>query len=137
MPRITNWPAALDQYIDRSKYIPFKWGENDCIMFACAGINAITGKNPSAPWLGNYTTALGAARIFKQYGGFEDMIATIASEHGYNERPVALAQRGDLMLHDNKWPSAGICVGRLSAFVSRDSLLFVKTADCRRVWMIN
>lgn len=135
--RISDWPTAFDAFIESKKLLPFSWGTHDCIMFATAVIEAITGTDPARTWRGEYSSALGAARIFKQFGGFEEMIASVASLNGFGEQSIPFAQRGDLVLLNRKWPTAGICCGRLSAFVGKDSMIFAKTADCQRSWRIN
>lgn len=135
--RVSNWPGALHAYVEANKLRPFAWGEHDCILFACAGIAAITGHDPAAVWRGSYSTALGAARVFKLYGGFERMIETVAAANHYTEIAVTKAQRGDLVLHDGKWPTAGLCCGRLTAFAGPNHLIFTLTAECRRAWRIS
>lgn len=136
MSRVSNWPGVLHAYVEEQKLLPFVWGQRDCIMFACAGIEAITGHDPAAVWRGSYSTALGASRVFRLYGGFERMIETVAAANGYTEIAVTKAQRGDLVLHDGKWPTAGLCCGRLSAFVGPAHLIFAQTAACRRAWRV-
>lgn len=136
MSRVSNWPGVLNAFVEAHKNRAFSWGDHDCIMFACAGIEAITGNDPAALWRGNYSTALGAARIFKLYGGFESMVQTVAAANDFAEISVKHAQRGDLVLRDGKWPTAGLCCGRLSAFVGPDHLIFSPTAECRRAWRI-
>lgn len=137
MSRVSNWPGVLHAYVEEQKLLPFVWGQRDCIMFACAGIEAITGHDPAAVWRNSYSTALGAARVFKLYGGFERMIETVAAANGYTEIAVTKAQRGDLVLHDGKWPTAGLCCGRLTAFAGPNHLIFSLTAECRRAWRIS
>jgi len=135
--RISDWPTAFDAFIESKKLLPFSWGTHDCIMFATAVIEAITGNDPARTWRGQYATALGAARIFKKFGGFEEMICKVAADHGFQEQSLSLAQRGDLVLQNGKWPTAGVCCGKLSAFTDAKSLIFVPTQSCSKSWRIN
>lgn len=138
MPLISNWPKALSDFIEKNKYKNFSWGENDCIMFASSCINAITSNDPAAQWRGKYSTALSAARIFSDFGGFENMIDTVSSDFGYIDVPVNKSQRGDLVMHtQRRWPACGINLGSLSAFAGVDGLVLIKTKMCVRAWRIN
>jgi len=135
--RISNWPRALADYVSAREREPFAWGRHDCILFACGAIDAIIGKDPAHHWRGAYSTALQAARIFKAWGGFEEMVATIAGAEGFDEQPVTMARRGDLvLLQQDRWPAAGVCLGVLSAFVGKEHLIMVKTAACSRSWRV-
>lgn len=137
MPRVNNWPRALNDYVAAHEQQAFAWGAHDCIMFACGAIEAITGKDPAHHWRGKYASAFGAARIFHDWGGFEEMIATIAGAEGFDEVPVPQARRGDLVLIHEKRPSAGVCLGLHSAFTGKDRLMLVKTAACSRAWRVS
>jgi len=136
MPRVNNWPRALNDYVAAHERQAFAWGTNDCIMFACGAIEAITGKDPAHHWRGQYHSAFGAARIFKARGGFEEMVATIAGAEGFAEIPVTQAHRGDLMLLVGKRPVAGVCLGVWSAFTGPEQIALVKTAECARAWRV-
>jgi len=138
MARISNWPRALSDYITENERHPFIWGEHDCLLFAAGAIKAITEHDPANFWRGKYHSAFGAARVFKDWGGIEEMVATIAGAEGYEEEPVKLAQRGDLMLHhQRRWPAGGICMGVWSAFAGADQITMLKTASCARAWRVN
>lgn len=135
--RVSNWPAALADYVREREQKPFAWGTHDCIMFACGAIEAITGHDPAHHWRGTYGNAFQAAHIFRAWGGFEEMIATIAGGEGYDEQPITMARRGDLvLLHEGRHPAAGVCLGVFSAFTGPKHLIMVKTATCSRAWRV-
>jgi hypothetical protein len=136
MPRISNWPRALADYVAANQHKAFAWGKQDCIMFACGAIEAITGKDPAHHWRGQYASALGAARIFRNWGGFEEMVSTIAGAEGFDEQPVAMARRGELVLLQKRWPNSGVCLGMWSAFAGKNNIVMVKTAECYRSWRV-
>jgi hypothetical protein len=136
MPRISNWPRALADYVAANEREAFAWGTRDCVMFAAGAVAAIAGKDPAHHWRGQYASALGAARIFRNWGGFEEMVATIAGAEGFDEQPVTMARRGDLVLLAGKWPAAGVCLGLYSAFTGPKQIVMVKTAQCSRAWRV-
>ena len=84
---------------------PFKWGENDCALFAADGIEAITGVDIAQEFRGTYTTEAGAlARIAAVCGGstVADAAVYCAEKHGLVEWKFPLmAQRGDLVVFQN------------------------------------
>ena len=43
LKRVSNWPAALDQFLADHRDLPFTWGTNDCCLFTCDAIVALTG----------------------------------------------------------------------------------------------
>lgn len=104
LSRYRDWEARLDAYFRATAERAFVWGGNDCALWACAGIAAETGIDPSAPFRTErrlyYTTDRGAARAMKRFagGGLAEVAEKIAAEHGAPEVPPTYAGRGDLVL---------------------------------------
>lgn len=72
--------------------MPFAWGNdrNDCVSYAAAAVKATTGRIVDFGG-SHWTTARGAARVLKSFGGLEaavDLHLTRVS--------VSFAQRGDI-----------------------------------------
>lgn len=147
--RFENWPNLLNDFIASREAAPFKWGTNDCCMFVCDEILAITGIDPASPdYRGHYDSALGAARLFNRSGGVEQIADAICKAQGFGECPVFFAQRGDPMLIDvladgtptdpEKADSCalGVCLGAKAAFVSPAGLVYHDVKKCRRAWRI-
>ena len=68
MKRANDWPTELANFLLTTRKTPFKWGENDCCLFAANAILAMGGDDVAKDVRGHYTTAIGARRIMKNLG---------------------------------------------------------------------
>lgn len=103
MVRVEGWELRLSDYILKSKDIDFKWGKNDCTIFAAKALEVITGIDYYSQYL-VYSTKDEAQKIIDKNGGFESLI----SKHlGNPHNKFMNAKRGDLALV--KCPD--ICLG--------------------------
>lgn len=93
MSRFEDWPQRLAVCIDQHKDKPFAWGTHDCVTFAAACVEAITGVNKLADIGVTWSTELGAARAIKRLGfdNLGDAVASVLPEK-------ARGQRGDIVL---------------------------------------
>lgn len=66
--RYRDWQSRLAQYLAGREAMPFEWGSNDCAMFVCSAIEAISGFDPGHAVRG-YGNEREAARIVKSLGG--------------------------------------------------------------------
>ena len=57
------------EYVKQTASEPFKWGVNDCAMWAVGLIKQQTGIDVAKPYLGQYSTAFGCKRIIESKGG--------------------------------------------------------------------
>lgn len=107
MNRVEGWQikfrAVIAQWIDKE----FIWGKTDCFCFAGACIEAITGKNPLDPVSGKWNSKREAYKcilsgIEGRNGKFykADNLSGYINLVGFKEKPVSLAQRGDIVLCD-------------------------------------
>lgn len=76
--------------------MPFEWGRNDCSLFACDAMLAMTEVDHAAAFRG-YTTAREALRLIKDHGGLR---AIASAALGESVAP-AYAAVGDLVLVKN------------------------------------
>ena len=141
--RLPDWPARLAAFIEERRHAPFKWGVNDCGLFAADATAAITGVDPEAKIRG-YRTAIGAARIAGRSAlspvscppspdtfGVRELPAIC----GFTELPVKMAQRGDLvMLPMGRGRAIGVCLGVHSAGPGAAGLEFVPTSTAVAAW---
>jgi hypothetical protein len=99
MKRKEAWPELLDVAIREKSSLPFAWGTNDCILFSCSVIEAMTGVDPAASVRGTYKDALGALSAITSTGAttLSGMVSTLAAQQGMKEVPHKMAQRGDLV----------------------------------------
>jgi hypothetical protein len=85
---------------------PFVWGESDCFCFAGTAIEALTGVNPMAEIMPQYSTEdeayalLGGSIYFPSLGDHIRMgtMQAFWSRFLGDPQPVGKAQRGDLVL---------------------------------------
>lgn len=99
--RYPDWPARLAPLIAERLNAPFRWGTNDCALFACDAVLAMTGTDLAADFRGRYDSSIGAARALRALGfrDLADVAHAFAAKHGIP--PLAsprFAQRGDVGL---------------------------------------
>lgn len=138
--RYPDWPERLKAAIEDARDLPFAWGTNDCVMFACNVMLEITGVDFAHEFRGSYDDRRGAMRALQKCAGLglEALADHLAAKHDIAEVPVAFAQRGDVMLLDTPTgPALGICIGgEVAAPQENASLAFVPAADARRAWAL-
>jgi len=133
--RKENWFEELSAYLDRVRDKPFKWGEHDCCIFTGACVEAMTGVDYLAPYLG-YKTKTGAKKALKGI----TLLKTLTKLFG-KPVPVACAHRGDIMyIVTDDGPCIGICLGETAVFVGREGsnegLVTLPRADCSRAFRV-
>lgn len=111
-PRLPDWEERLHAFMLANRDREFQWGQWDCILFACAAAEAMTGVDKAAAYRGRYSTRRGAARILRRLGQ-GTLLATV--DHEFSAKPVSHALRGDLVWHAG---CVGICLGGTAAFVT-------------------
>lgn len=94
--RLVDWPARLNAFLAERRTWSFVYGLNDCCMFAADAVQAITSVDPARALRGRYKSKRGAGGHIARAGGFDALVATVASRAGYSSVPVHFAQRGDV-----------------------------------------
>ncbi|MDH2134936.1 hypothetical protein N5J77_27775 [Sphingobium yanoikuyae] len=134
--RAADWEDRLRTLIDRLRDEPFKWGQNDCALFASSAIKAMCGVDPAGALRGAYSDEKGAMEALRQHGA-GTLLKTVRAWLG-DPKPVAQAQRGDIVLLDRT--TVGVCVGRFSWFVGEifghQGLTALPTADCKYAFSV-
>lgn len=106
LTRRQDWPVVLARYVHDRMTTPFAWGHQDCCRFAADAVLAMTGIDPMAD-LRHVRTADAAIRLLATYP-----LTTLASARLGPMRPVATAQRGDVvLLCRSDRQLLGLCVG--------------------------
>ncbi len=132
--RVENWPAILNEYVQKAAGSKFTWGEVDCCLFAADFVNDITGVDHAKRFRGKYKTPKGAAGALKRIG--KGAVAETVSSM-LSKIPVLMAQRGDVVAYKSDVGDAlGICLGEHSLFLGPEGSVFVKTADCFAAWKV-
>ena len=140
MNRTPDWERDLNDFISKSRQEPFKWGQNDCCLFAANAVLAVTGYDLAEDFRGKYTTGQGALKCLADHG-VRDVAELLELFQSSVVQPqfVAFAQRGDLMLYDlgaRLGPAVGVCIGQDSAFVGLAGLQFIPTLSCSKSWRV-
>lgn len=91
LTRAPNWPERLAEFIDSRRFTPFKWGENDCALFAADAVLAMTGTD-LAKSLRGYKTERGALSRIRKAGGMSGFAKDLP------QRAPGFASRGDIVL---------------------------------------
>lgn len=136
--RVSNWPAHLHLYFKDKASAPFVWGENDCALFTCSGIERITGIDlAKGAFRGKYADKLQAAKLIKKHGGLARIATRQCLKYGWEAQPVTLARRGDpVLLNLPEGPTLGICDGARSAFAGPTGILWHPTLNCVKSWRV-
>jgi len=105
--RRTDWPTRLMSVIDGAMDKPFRWGTNDCCLFACNCIQAMTDVDPAAHFRGRYDDRQAATKMLREYGGtLETVIERISADLKFPKIEQNFAKRGDFALIANEYGDA-------------------------------
>lgn len=135
--RYEDWPERLAAFIESRFAVPFKWGQNDCALFACDAVKEMTGFDPGHDFRGKYKTAKGSLSALKKYGdGDLDKTATMIM--GNPLQSPRFSQRGDMVLMPSDLgPQLGICLGETAAVVCVDGgVVFKNMHDALKAWRV-
>ncbi len=72
-PRLPDWRPRLTAYLAETAHQGFRYGSNDCALFAAGAVRAMTGQDPAAAWRGTYSTLEGGLERLRK-AGFKDHI---------------------------------------------------------------
>ncbi|ABF42158.1 conserved hypothetical protein [Candidatus Koribacter versatilis Ellin345] len=143
MKRLQGWPEELARFLRERAAVPFAWGKNDCALFACDAVMAITGVDMAADFRGRYNTKAGATKAIRRFagGGLDQLADKIAAQQALMEVTKLNAQRGDVVLFDTAigGPTLGIVGlhGHMVHSVGPDGDVVLPLRCCRRAWRIS
>lgn len=133
MQRFEDWPTRLAAFIEARLERAFSWGEADCCLFVCDGVEALTGHDPAARWRGLYTSEKGARRLMRDNGGVRGLAALAFGP------PVvtAMAGRGDVVLIDTPAGEAlALHAGNVIAAQGEHGIEFHPIGAAKAAWKI-
>lgn len=140
MNRRPDWEHQLTTFVEERRELPFKWGQNDCCLFAADGVERVTGYDFAEDFRETYCTPFGALHQLTERGARNvEELLELMDCIGFREQPVFLAQRGDVvtaLLDPELGPALGLNLGVKAAFVSFTGLVFLPITSCRRSWAI-
>lgn len=130
MSRLPDWEARLSAYFATPGRDQFVWGSNDCALFSCGAIEAMTGEHPFPEFLGAYSDRKGATRALRDLGK-----GTLHRTFGTRFASVepAFARRGDIIWAQD---SLGVCVGPFALFLGEDGYERIPRADFVHAWRV-
>jgi len=124
--RYEDWEQRLAEYVELKRNEPFKWGANDCALFALGALKSVKADFPSVDLTFGYKTKLGAYAWLKKQGA-EDLWDFV--DRYFDRVPIEMVQRGDLVAHITEDRSVGIWLGAFYCTPSDDGLLFSDSAE--------
>lgn len=134
MKRREDWPVRLGEFIESRRSMPFRYGENDCCLFAADAVKAMTGDDLAAAWRGKYRSAREALKFVRDAGGLPKLVSTVLSE----TVAVALAQRGDVLLvpRGDREQALAICAGEHFVWPGPEGIELGHTLASQAAWRI-
>jgi hypothetical protein len=132
--RLPDWRPRLTAYLAEIAPEAFRYGSNDCALFAAGAVRAMTGHDPAAGYRGVYSTFEGGLKRLRK-AGFEDHVAQAASL--FQEVPPAFAQVGDITLIEAPEGRAlGILAGEMIACLGPLGLGHLPRTAASRAWTV-
>jgi hypothetical protein len=151
----THWQEILHNYLLRRQNESFSWGTMDCCLFACDAVLEMTGIDLAVDFRGKYDSLITAVKAMKRFvadadedveepnDGESDLVeavaVTIALQHGIEEVPLLMAQRGDVVLLDSPLGKGLGILGLRGTHVhctGPDGIVEVPLIECSRAWRI-
>lgn len=135
--RLDGWEQRLDAALEAARHEPFAWGKNDCVLFACTVVAALTGVDHGARVRGRYKSQRGAFTMLRRiWGGNVDVAATKALGEPL-EHPLC-AQRGDVVAVQMATGdmALGISTGRHIAVAGEMGLSFFSITQALTAWRV-
>lgn len=124
--RRLDWPERLAETIAAARHREFS-DENYCASFAADCVNAITGTDPMSDFRG---LSMEDALEKLKDSGYRSVYFFLTKQFG-RPRPLALAQRGDVVVRTKPDLAIGICCGQYTAFTTETGLTYLPTIDQR------
>lgn len=110
-----GWQDRFFAYLDVARVTPFKWGIQDCCLFAADVVDAVTGSTFREQLSLCYTDEASALAYIASFGSLE---AAVSSWLGASEAPNS-AGPGDIVIATlDNGPTVGVCLGVKCAFAS-------------------
>lgn len=139
LQRYPDWAARLTVAVAARLRQRGALGRNDCVLFVCDCIAAMTGVDLAEGLRGAYRSRREADRLLRRLagGGLAELAMATAARLGAIEIAPALASTGDVVMTavDGR-DSLGVVVGRVALVSGRRGVARRAPADCARAWRI-
>jgi hypothetical protein len=140
-PRKQDWQSRFAKFLEERQNMPFKWGQQDCIIFAARAAQAMTGYNFVAEnkreGRGYKTRAQAEAMLDEHFKGKIQNVFTFFL--GKPRKDIGFAQRGDIVLIKNRGEFAGGVIdntGRSIVCAGPRGLMRLKKAEALMYWKL-
>lgn len=131
MTRLPDWPARLSELVVRAHTQPFRWGIQDCCLWAADAVQALTGHDPAADLRGRYADAKGALCALQAQGG----LMGAGQRAGVLLAAPAYARDGDIALvHDGRRPMLAVQAGGVWLVAATNGLHALPAGAARMAW---
>ena len=132
-----NWQECLNDFIEKSRYRKFKRGHFDCALFAGYALEAMTDKDFTQEFVGEYKTYKEAIQVLKKlkYKDLED----IADKKLNVLTNVSFAGRGDIVLvcyEDDHALAVVDMTGRSAMLPGLNGLVFFDRSYWLKGWFV-
>lgn len=129
--RLNDWMLRLEKLVQERQHARFAWGSQDCSMWACDAVQAVTGHDPAQDLRGLYSTEAEAAALIEEGGGLPAMAcARFGAEIG-----PRLAAAGDVgLIATPRGDALVVCAGGHWLAAAPFGLTLVPTASVLRAW---
>jgi len=123
----------LHNYVENQIGLPFKFGVNDCPLFALGAVDVMLGTEYKWQFVGKWNDQKSAWKYAKKHG---DIYHHLQS-YGFKRVDIQFIQVGDILImaqdlaHAKKWRSVALCMGSKIAIVSTEN--GVELVDIRDV----
>jgi len=133
--RLEGWEQRLDDVIAGARDVPYVLGQHDCLRVALRTVEALTGVDRWSEFEGYATKREALATIAKFGSSFEAAISWFFGEDSVDTR---LARRGDICLVETAdgEKHLGVCLGRDTALLGSDGLVYIPTLSCLCAWRV-
>lgn len=136
--RFEDWPYRLEAFLEQAADRSFACGAFDCVLMACAAVEAMTGQDFGVPFRGQYDDAAGAQAIIdRDYEGALDRAVT--QFLGAPLPGVKKAQRGDVvMFRTAEGPALGVVdmSGMRFAAIAPSGLIRLPLRAALQAWRV-
>lgn len=129
--RLPDWERRLSVYLAEPGSGVFQFGVQDCALFGCGAVVAMTGIHPAPQFVGAYDDAKGAAEALRKLGA-----GTLAKTFDvyFERKKPGFAQRGDLVMAQG---AIGVCLGKDGVFLTEnDGLTRLPRGDFTAAWRV-
>lgn len=138
--RLPDWRERLDAEVQRKALCAFAWGFNDCCLFACDLVRAMTGRDYAEAFRGRYSTPIGAGRALRDVAGVSslpELVDKLAAQEPWEEIDPARASSGDWILADGTHgPTLAVRFGALIATPGLSGVEFIPASRALRAWIL-